>query len=155
MVDLSLIFDIISAISITIGVIYYIHTLKNQNHSRQIQIIRGMNTPTNWKFLEIEWIDYDDFIGKYVDTDSEHWNNIMLWFNDFEEFGIYVREGMLNIRLICLLSGGTYLMSWEKFEPIILEYRKRHNAPRWFIEAEYMYNKMKEYMDKHKTEFNR
>jgi hypothetical protein len=46
-------------------------------------------------------------------------------------------------------------MSWEKFEPIILEYRKRHNAQRWFIEAEYMYNTMKEYMDKHKEEFNR
>ena len=157
MVELSLILDLIPAISITVGVIYYINTLKNQNISRQIQIIRGVNakTPTNWRFLELEWEDYDSFHSKHIENNSEDWNNFMIWFNNFEEFGIYVREGMLSIRLICLLSGGTYLMSWEKFEPIILERRKRLNAPRWFIEAEFMYNKMKEYMDKHKEEFNR
>jgi hypothetical protein len=156
MVDTQLILDFIPAVSITVGVIYYISTLRNQNQSRQIQIIRGINSkdPTNWKFLEITWDNYDDFKSKYIDNESEHWKNIMLWFNNFEELGIYVREGMLNIRLVCLLSGGTYLMSWEKFAPIIVEWRKRHDSPRWFIEAEYMYTKMKEYMEKHKDIFN-
>ena len=157
MVDLVIILDLIPAVSITVGVLYYINTLKNQNISRQIQIIRGVNSrdPSNWKFLEIEWEDYDDFLAKYVENESEHWTNILLWFNNFEELGVYVREGMLNVRLVCLLSGGTYLMSWEKFEPVIMEWRRRQDAPRWFIETEFMYHRMKDYMDKHKEEFNR
>jgi hypothetical protein len=156
MLDYSLILDLIPAISITIGVIYYIATLRNQNTSRQIQIIRGVNSrqPTNWKFLEITWSSYDDFLSKYVDNESEHWKNILIWFNNFEELGVYVREGMLNVRLVCLLSGGTYLVSWEKYEPIIFEWRKKHSSPRWFIEAEYIYKNMKEYMTKHKDMFN-
>lgn len=155
MVDYSSLLDLIPAISITIGVIYYIATLRNQNTSRQIQIIRGVmsHETTDWNWLDMTWDDYDDFKARYRKTDSEDFRNMMRWFNNFEELGVYVREGMLNVRLICLLSGGTYIQSWEKFKPVFYEWRVVESSPRFFVEAEYIYNKMKDYMDKHKEQF--
>jgi hypothetical protein len=62
---------------------------------------------------------------------------------------MYVREGMLDVRLVALSSGGTYMKYWEKYGPIWKELRKRFDEPRWGIEAEYMYTRIKDYMEKH------
>ena len=55
----------------------------------------------------------------------------------------------LDIRLVCLLSGGTIMSTWEKFKPFFIEWRSRYNRPRGFIEAEYLYLKVVEYFKKH------
>lgn len=154
-ITLPIMLQILQTAGILVGIIYYITVMRNQNASRQIQIIRGVASrdPPNWRWISIEWDDFEDFRSKYVDTESEHWDNALLWFNNYEELGVYVREGLLDVRLVCLLNGGTFTKSWERFEPILLEYRRRLDHPRYFIEAEYLYRKVKEYMNAHKDEF--
>jgi hypothetical protein len=100
----------------------------------------------------MEWTveNYDHFMSKHgPEANPEGWSQWMLWFNMLENYGVYVREGLLDIRLVCLLSGGTIMASWRKYKPIIYEWRKRKNRPRFFIEAEYLVEKVGEYFKKH------
>ena len=66
-----------------------------------------------------------------------------------EEMGVYVKEGLLDIRLIYLLNGGNITLSWELLKVLMKERRIQKNWPRWFIEAEYLCKKIVEYGEKH------
>jgi len=142
---------VFQTISILVGVIYYITSIKNQNKSRQIQIISSSNTSEiNWDFLDWEINDYDDFMSKYgPKVNPDGWKWVMFWFNVLEMWGVYVREGILDIRLVCLMSGGTIKESWEKYKVIFEEGRVRYNRPRDWIEAEYLYTRVVDYQAKH------
>ena len=148
---LQIVRDIIAILGVIIGFTYYVITLRNQTKSLQIQIIKGTGNPvSSYKFMELEWTDYDDYMDRHGDGgESQYWKDVINWFNRFEEYGVYVKEGMLNIRPIVLLSGGSFTRSWELYESLIHEHRKRINEPRWFIEAEYLYGKIQEYYKKH------
>jgi len=155
MIDIQTLSIILASFSFIMAASYYMLTLRNQTKTRHMQIIQGVIsrfTPSNfnWGFLELTWQDYDDFLEKYGPTsNSEMWDSISLWFDAFELYGVYVREGMLDVRLICLTHGGTYLNSWEKYGPIFQEYRIRNDEPRYWIEAEYVYERMKKYFSQH------
>ena len=109
------------------------------------------STPSfNFDFLYATWKDYDDFTEKYgLESSSEVWSNNMAWIDAFEFYGLYVREGLLDIRLVSLSSGGTFTKYWEKYGPVWKELRKRLDEPRWGIEAEYLYIRIIDYMEKH------
>ena len=140
----------LQTVGLLVGISYYILTLRNQNRARQIQIIRGINPMIAQPFLSWEYSDYDDVISKYgPEINPEGWENLMRWFRMLEEMGVYVKEGMLDIRLIYLLHGGTITVSWELLKVLMKERRIRTNISRWFIEAEYLCKKIVEYGEKH------
>jgi hypothetical protein len=142
--------SLLTLISLTIGVFYYVLTLRNQNRARQIQIIRGINPMVGMEFLSWEYGDHDDLMSKYgPESNPEGWDNLMEWFRKLEEMGVYVKEGLLDIRLIYLLNGGNITKSWELLKVLLKEYRIRNNHPRWFIEAEYLSKRIIEYGEKH------
>ena len=139
-----------------VGIFYYLISLNNQTKTRHMQIIQGVETSMtskagfNYEFMNATWEDYDDFMEKYgPDSGSDVWANNIAWVDAFELYGVYVREGMLDVRLVCLTSGGTYLNYWEKYGPIWVERRKRVNNPRAMIECEYLYHRIKDYFEKH------
>ena len=141
------VFQFLQTVGILVGVFYYITSLRNQDRSRQIQIIRGVSSESHsWGFLSWEFDDYDDFVSRHgQETDPEGYDDFLTWFNKMEEYGVYVREGLLDVRLVCLFSGGTMRRSWEKYRDIVYEERRRLGAPRRFIEAEFLYEKIVEY----------
>ena len=148
---IQLVLSILTLISIPVGVFYYLLTLRNQNRTRQIQIIRGLNpTEVDLDFLTYTYTSYDDFMAKYgPEADPESWMNIMKWFSKLEEFGVYVKEGLLDIRFLYLLHGGTIKKSWDLLQVLKDEYRARHNWSRWLIEAEWLCKQIIEYEQKH------
>ncbi len=147
---LQIILIFVTLISVPVGVFYHVLTLRNQNRARQIQIIRSINPMVELGFLSWEYGDYDDFMSKYgPESNPEGWGNLMGWFRMLEEMGVYVKEGLLDIRLIYLLNGGNITKSWELLKVLLKEYRIRNNHPRWFIEAEYLCKKIIEYGEKH------
>jgi hypothetical protein len=150
MIDLQTVLTYLTLISVPVGVFYYIMTLRNQGRSRQIQIIRGLSSTNIDKgFLFWNFSDYDDFMSKYgPESNPEGWKNLMDWFTALEEYGVYVKEGLLDIRLLYLLHGGTIKKSWEILE-VLLEYRVRNNWPRWLIESEYLCKGIIEYERQH------
>jgi len=140
----------VTLISVPVGVFYYVMTLRNQSRSRQIQIIRGLSsTNVDKGFLSWNFSDYDDFMSKYgPEPNPEGWKNMMDWFTALEEYGVYVKEGLLDIHLLYLLHGGTIKKSWEILE-VLLEYRVRNNWPRWLLESEYLCKRIIEYEEQH------
>ena len=150
-VTLQTVLTYLTLISVPVGVFYHILTLRNQNRARQIQIIRGINPTHNLEFLSSwEYTDYDDFMSKYgLESDPEGWFNLMEWFTKLEEFGVYVKEGLLDIRLLYMLHGGTIKKSCELLSVLLKEYRIRNNWSRWLIETEYLCKRIIEYEEKH------
>jgi len=108
---------VFQTIGILVGVIYYVTSIRNQNRTRQIQIISTVGTgDLNWGFLNWEVGDYDDFMSEHgSEANPEDWGAVNAWFNRLEYFDVYVREGLLDVRLICLMSVGTIKESWEKY----------------------------------------
>ena len=150
MIELSTVRDLVAIFSFIIGLSYYIMVLRNQQKSRQIQIISSAKFPTEWEFMNWEIKSYDEFMSAYgLEANPNGWNQFMIWFNLLEGFGVYVREGLLDVRLICLTSGGTIVESWERYQGIFEEGRIRYNRPRDWIEAEYLYKRVVEYFKKH------
>ena len=142
---------VFQTIGILVGVIYYVTSIRNQNRTRQIQIISTVGTgDLNWGFLNWEVGDYDDFMSEHgSEANPEDWGAVNAWFNRLEYFDVYVREGLLDVRLICLMSVGTIKESWEKYRGILEEWRLRYDRPRDWIEAEYLYERVVEYLAKH------
>ncbi len=147
---LQIILIFVTLISVPVGVFYHVLTLRNQNRTRQIQIIRSINPMVELGFLSWEYGDYDDVMSKYgPESNPEGWGNLMGWFRMLEEMGVYVKEGLLDIRIIYLLNGGSITKSWELLKVLLKEYRIRNNWPRWFIEGEYLCKRIIEYGEKH------
>ena len=150
MVELSMVRDLVAIFGVLAGLSYYIITVRNHNRARQIQIIRGINPMVAVEFLSWEFGDYDDLMSKYgPEANPEGWDDLMGWFRMLEEMGVYVKEGLLDIRIIYLLQGGNITKSWELLKVLSKEQRIQRNMPRWFIEAEYLCKKIVEYGEKH------
>ncbi len=102
------------------------------------------------EFLSWEYGDHDDLMSKYgPEANPEGWDNLIRLFLKLEELGVYVKEGLLDIRLIYLLMGGSITKTWELLTVLLKEFRIRNNWPRWFIEAEYLCKRIIEYGEKH------
>jgi hypothetical protein len=141
----------IQTVGILVGIIYYIANMRNQNRSRQIQIM-GSTTKMDltYDFLNWDTEDYDVFMSEHGSkADPEGWKALNVWFNSLELRGLYVREGLLDVRLVCLMSGGTIKESWESYRGIWEEWRHRYNRPRYYIEVEYLYERVVEYLAGH------
>ena len=133
-VSLQTLLTYLTLISVPVGVFYHILTLRNQSKSRQIQILNSAySKEINWDFADWNFNDYDDFMSKHgPQSDPEGWRDVLIWFNLLEGFGVYVREGLLDVRLVCLFSGGTIRNTREKYREVFMEHRIRTNHPRFF-----------------------
>jgi hypothetical protein len=151
-ITLPIVLQILQTVGILVGIIYYITIMRNQSRARQLQILKDDSSTMEHiiRVNSMEFTDYGDFIEKYgMDADFSAWMDFLMVFNQFEEYGVYLREGLLDIRFIALLSGGMILTLQEKFMDVIREHRIRNNYPRFMIEAEYLMNNVKKYMDEH------
>lgn len=150
--SLQALFSYLTPISLTIGVIYHIMTLRNQRRNREAALL--MQIHSQWttlihrsysEILRWEWDGYDDYIEKYDDLESQERLETVGGY--FEGIGVYVREGLIPIRLITLFMTSPIVRFHEKFGPIALEARVRHKAPRIGRETEYLYNELMKYVE--------
>jgi len=150
MIDIETILTYLTLISVPIGVVYHILTLRNQTRTRQFQIIKGANIFGDfvWKLYSYDVTDVEDFVSKFNEPDSQIRKDYLEYFSQLEELGVYLREGLLDIRYIMLLSGGGIIQIYEKYEPVHDHFRE-HMGSRWMVEAEYLYDKLKEYIKQH------
>jgi len=94
-----------------------------------------------------EWENYDDFTKKYGDLESSDKLEVVGGY--LEGIGVYVREGLLPLRLVALFMTTIVIRFHEMFGPIAEETRVRYNRPRVGIETEYLYNELMKYIEKH------
>ena len=60
-----------------------------------------------------------------------------------EGIGVLMKKGLIDPSIVDDLMSGVIIRYWEKYEPLILEYRKRYDWPQSDEYVEYLYNKIK------------
>jgi hypothetical protein len=102
-----------------------------------------------WALYDVEFTDFEDFNDKYgFDMNPEFRKVFFDYFNILEELGVYVKDGLLDVRYVALIGGGAVIGLWEKYFVVNEAYREMYGK-RWFIEAEYLYDRVKDYYKKH------
>jgi hypothetical protein len=155
----------LQTLSLTVGVVYYIMTLRNTRKNQQIQLetrqaqlfstiyslTYNIDIMKKWVDFSLwEYEDYDDFMNKYGPiTNPEAFTYFMLKSMQMEGIGVMVKRGLLNIGLIADAVSGVIVDDWEKVEPIVREYRVRESFPHFQEYHEYLYNEVKKYKGEH------
>ena len=160
MIELGTIRDLVAIFGVIAGFSYYVmvvrSTQKNQRQqleTRQAQLFMNISNKFHsdemvesfFEIYKMEYTDLDDFLEKYGMD-----NIYMQRYTGFlESLGVMVKEGYIDIRPIAILFGGDLVAVWTKLQPMVYEVREKWGYSRMAIETEYLYDKFKEYSEKH------
>ena len=153
-----------TAIAAVIGVTSYINSNKRSEEARrreletrQAQLFMGIFQATTTKeFLTDSeelihiwnWRDYEDYDAKYGEITNLEGNGklsyIMSFFNGV---GVLVQKGLIDSELIYDMKRIAIIDVWEKFSPIVREWRTRYSAPQIFGGYEFLYDELKRIRD--------
>ena len=164
MIDLQTLLTYLTLISVPVGVFYHIMTLRNTRKNQELILENrraqlamqiwnkfddDMRTGIDgWTSLEYE--DFEGFLSKYgLDVNPDWWVNARRAASWYENMGVLVKEGLLDIRLITLQYGGITRMFWDKLAPLLPYLREELKYPRLWSETEYLCRELIKYMDEH------
>ena len=161
-IDISVIF---AGLSIAASIVYYASVLRNQNKTQQLQLetrkLQIVKEIWDWisdeegytqffQIMTLTWTDYDDFQLQYGSSANlEAYAMRFSVQSKLNGLGYMVKEGAIDIETVYDHSAGRVVWMWEKYKPIFYEWRIRTNRPKDFIEGEYLYEKVVEYLRKH------
>jgi hypothetical protein len=89
----------------------------------------------------------DDLLRIMKDPEQYQASGIVSMY--FEGLGVLVREGLVDIRLVSLLSSGMITSWWDHYREGILKCREEMGFPRYMIESEYLTRRVAEYGKDH------
>ena len=165
MIDIQTVLTYLTLISVPVGVAYHIMTLNNTRRNQEVtletrqtqlfmEIYKTYSSKEFQKDLEqmrFVWIfdDFDDFFDKYgvENNPDEHaiWDQAMMW---HEGLGVLIRKGLIDPEIVDDLMGGHILHFWNRFGPIIKEFRERNEAPLSWKDIDYLHDVIKETRDR-------
>jgi hypothetical protein len=133
MATLDNVLDIIPALGIILALVYYTLTVRNQNKTRQAQLLMGLYE--NYRSPEFrrmcqqigrwEWTDFEDFWEKYGEENNPDawniWESVAAFYNGV---GVLLRNGLIDIKLVDDLLYNVVQRDWPRMGPIIVEWRK-------------------------------
>jgi hypothetical protein len=145
MVDLALLQSvsyIAGALGVCVAAAYYIMTLRVQQttmkatlQTREAQLFNSLyqrfSTSEYCKqyitCMSMNWENYDDFRKKYPDEGYEtlQFYGLCNW---YKTMNLLVEQGYVDADAMGRLIAFDYFGSWEKFEPIVMEMRKRFGS---------------------------
>jgi hypothetical protein len=125
---------IVTLISVPVGVIYHIMTLRNQKQSRQASLFMQLyDTYRSPEFRKIQmilgrctWTDFDDCLRKYgPDADIDAWSNLHTVAAYYNGIGVLVKKKMVSVDLVEELLGNVVTRQWWRWGPILVKYREK------------------------------
>jgi hypothetical protein len=93
------------------------------------------------EFQEWEWEDYDDWERKY-ESNIDALSLRTTLGKYYEGIGVLVKRGLIDPTLVDDLMSVAILRYWMKFEPVIVEARRRSGYPQRAEYQEYLYNEI-------------
>jgi len=165
MVDL-VVLQSVSYVAVAIGVVlaalnYIVTSIREDRRSKQnletrqaqlfMQLYQSATNPelneAEFMLYDIEFKDLDDWNALL--KDKEKYKAWMIYGSCLEGIGVLVRENLIDIRLPALLMSGDITWFWERYKPGISDCRSKRNWPRFLIETEYLYDRVKDYGREH------
>ena len=126
---------------------------KRELETRQAQLFMGIfQTTTTKEFLtdseELihiwKWRDYEDYDAKYGEINNLEGNGKLSYIlSFFNGVGVLVQKGLIDSELIYDMKRIAIIDVWEKFSPIVREWRTRYSAPQIFGGYEFLYDELK------------
>jgi len=150
----------IQTVGILVGIIYYIMTLRNtrknqqlQLETRQAQLFMQIYDKFNDKEFVKDWTnfvliqDFDnfqDYMDKYgFRNNIDAWSTRVSLSDYFEGIGVLINRKLIDPTLVDDLMSVNVIRFWEKWGPIVEEYRKDFDLPQLGEWQEYLYNRIK------------
>jgi hypothetical protein len=103
------------------------------------------------------WTDFDDFMKKYgSETNPDAWRQFERQFCFWSIHGVLVKDGIISAETLFSWWGWVPRSLWEKYEPILDEYRRRYESPpqgMMFEDWEDLYYAMLEVQVKYRKDF--
>ena len=81
--------------------------------------------------------------------DKERYKAFIFYGSWLEGLGILVKNNLIDIHLIAELTSAAVNWYWEKYHDGVMDCRTKLNWPRFYIEVEYLYNRLNEYGKAH------
>lgn len=153
MVDIQTVSSVAAAMSVAIGAAIGVIQFRNLVKTRQVQFFLDLYSEFCEKdvlamYVEVsllwKWEDFDDFLEKY--GPEKNLDEFMKWVvvtTHLENMGLITYEKMVDINFVANLIGSAIQDFWEKYEPILIEWRKRYNTPKAMPMTEYLYEQIK------------
>lgn len=147
MVTIDQIIYVLPILGLTVSLFYYAMVLRNQNKTRRIQLLTQLSSRYRtidgsakyFELLNAEWSTYDDFEKKYgSDNNLEFTANRYVSWGTYNDIGYWVKKRFIDLEDVYNLFGTGPVWVWEKYEPIIVEQRKRYNGADWHFYFEYL-----------------
>ena len=106
------------------------------------------------KVMTTHWEDYEEYMkladSMNPDISDKEFLEAQAYLGCFYEgLGVFVKEGLVDIRMIALTMTYATRSYWEKIAPVVYEGRKRMNYPRMLSEFEYLYDELMKYLEEH------
>jgi len=157
MVDVTEISAVVAAAGVLIGVLYYVWDMRHQEKIRKTDLVIGLFS--SWeskefaeatlKIRNLEFEDYDDFVKKYGQWDSENevYEALHMVGSFFEFIGILLSDDLVDVNIIADTFGMTIENTWEKIKPLVEGGRKIYGSY-LYHNFECLYNEMKKRVSK-------
>ena len=147
MVSFEFLAIILTCLGLSASILYYSMTIRNQNRSRRIQIVKEIwdwiSTEEGYhKFIQLmtmTWTDYDDFNRKYggFSNTEAYAQRFSVW-SKMNGLGYMVKEGAIDIETVYDHGAGRIVWMWDKFKDIISKQREELSAGYMFKWWEYL-----------------
>ena len=150
---------VLTGLGLTASILYYTMTLRNANRTqrmqletRQAQMFVNIYSKQNsdeahhneFEIMNIEIRTADDYLELY--QDKIKYTALQWYMSFYEGMGVLVRQNLVDIALVSQMLSGGIIWFWERYRDAFLDCRVRMNWPRFMIELEYLYERVKEYM---------
>ena len=122
------------AISVILGVIYYMINLRETTRNRRVTLTNALiqsfvSEEVSRRWLEImqaEWENFDDFFKRYDSTvNLDFYAKRDSFFRTFDIWGYQYMSGYLDIGTLWTVGDEAVAMTWMKYGPILEEYKAR------------------------------
>jgi len=154
MVDIQTVSVLIAAMSVAVGMVVGIIQFRNLVKTRQIQLYldlynrlmeKELHQYANEILLLWKWENPNDFFEKYgPESHLDEWLKFSLFTSVLENMGLILHENLVNVGFVAILIGSIIQSFWERYEPILIEMRRRYNTPKIMPMTEYLYNQVKQ-----------
>jgi hypothetical protein len=145
MVDIQTVSIVIASASVVAGVVYYAFQIRHQSKMRQTDLLVRICSVYHSKDWQEAWDKVDSLeTDELIKMRREHrMAEISQVYMFFDEIGVLLQMGLIDINLVEKLLSGHAIRVWEKLKPLIDYRRKLRNDPRIAQGFEYLYNEMK------------
>ncbi len=143
---------VVAAVSVVVGVIMSILSLRNYAKSRRASIFLDFHKQADQEFLEDmfevvgdwSWSNYEQFMTKYGPTAStKNWAKFIHVSSFFDSMGKLLEDKITDAELIPEAMAVMAMAWWEKIEPIQADIAKRWRYSGSLDSSKFLYETLK------------